>query len=176
MIPVTQNKVVVKKTTGETVIRGNCYAAVIASFLDLPITEVPNFEIWYQFEGSFYDDLRDRFLNLKGYKWEDEDAYLFRVFHDDMLDDLSHMDAEKIAECKELLKDRYYFCAGYSPRGIYHITIWKNGKLIHDPHPTKEGLKSIDAMYQILPLNEDEKMRVEFNINQKLVKFPNISL
>ena len=27
---------------------------------------------------------------------------------------------------------------------VSHICIFKNGKLIHDPHPTKEGLKTIE--------------------------------
>lgn len=45
MTPVTQTKVVVKNSKGNTVVNGNCYAAAIASMLDVPITEVPNIEV-----------------------------------------------------------------------------------------------------------------------------------
>ncbi len=37
MIPVTQTKVVVKNSKDEMVVRGNCFAAAIASIMELPI-------------------------------------------------------------------------------------------------------------------------------------------
>lgn len=52
MTPVTQTKVVVKNSKGNTVVNGNCYAAAIASMLDVPITEVPNIEVFF---GTTFD-------------------------------------------------------------------------------------------------------------------------
>ena len=54
MIPVTQTKVSVIKSTGETVVYGNCYAAAIASMLELPITEVPNVEVLFYLKDNEY--------------------------------------------------------------------------------------------------------------------------
>lgn len=52
MTPVIQTKVVVRNSKGEIVVNGNCYAAAIATMLDLPITEVPNIEVFF---GTSFD-------------------------------------------------------------------------------------------------------------------------
>ena len=40
MIPVTQTKVVVRNSEDKIIVNGNCWAAAIASILELPLTEV----------------------------------------------------------------------------------------------------------------------------------------
>lgn len=43
--------------------------------------------------------------------------------------------------------------SGKSPRGIKHMCIYKNGQLVHDPYPTKEGLKTFEDFQTLEPLN-----------------------
>jgi hypothetical protein len=131
MIPVIQTKVVVRNSKGDIVVSGNCYAAAIASMLDLPITEVPNCEVFFPWseENRFWDQWMNAWLELKG--WKIESAPEYGVYHDD----------EHYADgTAELLKDDFYFVSGPSVRGVNHICIFKAGRLVHDPHPTKEGI------------------------------------
>jgi hypothetical protein len=132
MIPVKQTKVVVKNSNGDMVVRGNCLAAAIASLLELPITEVPNFETLYGINNTYYYEVLCKWLRHLGYEITTDDR--FKCFHGD----------ENRNEFKEQLKDMYYLVSGKSTRGIQHICIYQNGKLVHDPHPTNEGLFTED--------------------------------
>jgi hypothetical protein len=136
MTPITQTKVVVKNSKGEVVIHGNCYAAAIASMIDLPISEVPNVEVFFHLplESSYWNEIMLTFLNSKGWELCADDR--FRVFHDGTYG----VDKGKRAEWLKELRGQYYFVTGKSPRDVSHICIYKNGKLAHDPHPTREGL------------------------------------
>lgn len=131
MTPVTQTKVVVRNSKGEIVVSGNCYAAAIASMLDLPITEVPNVEIFFPWsdDNRFWDEWMNKWLELKGYRIEPAPEY--GVFHDDQY---------YPGGTRESLLGDYYFVSGKSLRGVNHICIYQDGKLFHDPHPTREGL------------------------------------
>ena len=39
-------------------------------------------------------------------------------------------------------EDKYILVTGGSPRhpDLTHVTIWKNGKMVHDPHPDNLGI------------------------------------
>ena len=125
MLPITQTKVVVRNSKDEIVIRGNCYAAAIASLLEIPITEVPNVETLFHIEGQLWLDVMLKFLESKGYK----------------------------LQTKSVTEDGYYYIAsGDSPRGVKHSVIYFNGKMVHDPHPTREGLLSIDYYERLMPI------------------------
>lgn len=128
MIPVTQTKMVVKNSKGEMIVRGNCLAACIASLMELPITEVPNVETLYEINDNYYWEVLWKWLGHLGYELSADDRY--RCFHGD----------ENKSEYIDQLKNQYYLVSGKSARGVYHICIYSNGKLIHDPHPSKEGL------------------------------------
>ena len=122
MIPITQTKVVVKNSKGEMVVRGNCWAACIASLLELPIEEVPNVEVFFDHETFWYDAMVT-FLDLKGYSFKDS----------------SNVFAMGL-EIENYEHDKFYLVAGKSVRGVAHSVIYQNGKMVHDPHPTREGL------------------------------------
>ena len=141
MIPVTQTKVVVNKSTGENVIRGNCFAACVASLMELPIEEVPNVEVLFHIEGGYWSEVMMTFLTSKGYELYTDDR--FKCFHQDF-EDKNFGGKDNYEGTINELKDQYYLVSGQSVRGVYHICIFKNGKLIHDPHPTREGLKSME--------------------------------
>lgn len=106
--------------------RGNCFAACIASILDLPLSEVPNFAVaadWWWF--SFVT-------------WAAERGY--RV--------CSTTEPEN--EMRLPPHGTYLLLGGQSPRfpkGILHSVVatrtWERAKpwrLVHDPHPSGDGI------------------------------------
>lgn len=170
MIPATQTKVVVKDGAGKVVIHGNCWAAAIASILGLPLSEVPNFEVWYEWNDGLWWYLTLRFLIKKGFLIEQADQY--RVFH---LKQEEWADTEYVEDyniLKESLKGKYYLLSGNSPRGFKHVTIWKEGIMVHDPHPTRDGITTLDTFEHIRPLTEEEKGFVDDYSNYYNVAFP----
>ncbi len=138
MIPVTQTKVVVKNSAGESIVRGNCFAAAIASIMEVPITEVPNVEVLFDIGGGYWFEVMNTFLNHHG--WEFSTDNRFKVFHDDVYGIETGERETWIKDCT----DKLYFASGQSPRGVCHICIFRNGQLVHDPHPTREGILTYD--------------------------------
>lgn len=111
--------------TGEPGSWGNCESAVIASLLDLPLTDVPHF--LREAKGdpvAFWEGIND-FLESKGF-----------VYRHYLWDEIDWTEAAK--EC-----DVYHCLAGPSPRApgkIWHAVVGKNGQVVHDPHISKAGL------------------------------------
>jgi hypothetical protein len=141
MIPVTQTKVVVKNSNGDMVVRGNCFAAAIASLVEVPITDVPNVEVLFDVEGVSWYGVMDAWLRANGYEIVTNNH--FNVFHDDAYGNQDGSRGDKIINCK----DKYYLASGMSPRGVMHVCIYKNGKMVHDPHPTREGIDESTISY-----------------------------
>ncbi len=153
MIPVTQTKVHIENSKGEIVQRGNCYAACIASILEVPITEVPNVEVLFHIDNGYSDEVMLTFLNSKGWELCGDD--MLKRFHPDDntvvpkgfsfrgVSDEKGSKKEFIPEYYEY-KDKYYLVSGKSPRGVSHVCIFQNGVLVHDPHPSKEGILTLD--------------------------------
>jgi hypothetical protein len=139
MIPVIQTKVVVKNSNGDTVVRGNCFAAVIASFMEVPITEVPNVEVLFDNDKISWYGVMQAWLNNKGYEIATNSS--FSVFHKNDYNEIGASNAFSYA------KDRMYIVTAMSPRGVYHCCIYKNGKLIHDPHPSNDGIDEETISY-----------------------------
>ena len=105
----------------ENGIYGDCQRAVIASLLDLPISEVPHF--LKEANGDAYDfftRLQD-FVNSHGYVLATSRGKPLLVYCGN---DLPY----------------YHEIAGMSPRGVMHAVVGCNGKVVHDPHPSKAGL------------------------------------
>lgn len=140
MIPVTQTKVVVTNSKGDMVVRGNCLAACIASLLEMPITDVPNFETLYSISDTYYYDVLSAWLKHLGFEIYNDSRFM--CFHDD----------ESKSQYKDEPKDKYYMVSGLSPRGIQHVCIYQNGKLIHDPHPSREGITTEEYFETIVSL------------------------
>lgn len=111
MIPVTQD--VFHDPEGDT--KGNCFAACVASILELPMHAVPNFverEDWFhavqEFLGRF-----GLFL-----AWNVEPTY--REFWG------------------------YHVVSGPGPRGVRHSVVGYGLDVIWDPHPSRDGLVEAD--------------------------------
>lgn len=104
-------------------IRGNCMAASLASILELPLSDIPEFE---DMEGDWWPNLMNWLESLGFYiiQWREE-----------------------------VCLQGYYLCAGMSERGVNHQVVYKNGKLVHDPHPSKTGIKKVNEVWALLPID-----------------------
>ena len=134
MKPVTQT-IFHDDSEGRT---GNCFASCIASVLELALGSVPNF-----MENDSYRESINEFL----------EPY-----------NLRHEEIGLGFEWVEHLKD-FVIVGGKSPRGTFnHSVIYRNGELVHDPHPSGEGIVGpmIDRdtyMVSFLTVIDPAKMR-----------------
>lgn len=95
---------------------GNCFAACIASILELDIEDVPNFSESITWLWEVNDWLKQYGL-----------YYLDFNLYDDMRSEIS-------------VYFGYHILTGDSLRGCRHSVVAKAGKMIHDPHPSRDGL------------------------------------
>lgn len=102
---------------------GDCQRAVIASLLELPITEVPHF--LQQAKGDaagFWEGLQS-FCRSKGFAYLTVPARSGAAFFgaDDGV---------------------YHEISGPSPRGngVTHAVVGRDGQVVFDPHPSRAGL------------------------------------
>lgn len=103
--------------------KGNCFPTVLACLLDKDSPEdVIQIQEYYDNKGGWYHHLEE---------WLEKEGYY-------------------LGDCKQhLYNDEYYMVSGNTERGTYHITIYQNGKLFHDPHPSRVGLKT-EERFEIL--------------------------
>lgn len=146
--------------------KGSCYPTVFACLLDLPLNEVPyfhlfywtieeknninrvfrarflgnpnssreeatenqlqNFDHWTSMAASLWDIVLKSWLASKGYEEE---------FFNDLDEYLSHS------------REFPYLVSGLSARGIEHVVIYKGHQMIHDPHPSNDGLVSFNKQH-----------------------------
>lgn len=100
--------------------RGNCFSAVVASLLELPLRAVPNFVEIEVLGGPHWWWFFHRYIDLMGYR-----TVHFRARNPPI--------------------NTYYEMGGLSARAteshpIHHSCVYFNGKLVHDPHPDGTGL------------------------------------
>lgn len=110
---------------------GDCQRAVIASLLDLPISEVPHFLQIANGDAAIYYEELQKFCLSQGYAYLTINACSGVAFFG--LDD-----------------DVYHEISGPSPRGngVYHSVIGKGGNIVHDPHPSRSGLSGTAEDWQ----------------------------
>lgn len=103
---------------------GNCFPACIASIMDMQLWMVPPFENMFQRD---YLERVEEWLNLfgKSLRLGTEETDFDSGF--------------------------YYIASGRSPRGVLHSVVYLDGKLAHDPHPSRLGIKSVEYIYRIIP-------------------------
>ena len=104
---------------------GDCVRAVTASILELDPKDVPHF-VKLKPGSDWYDDWEQFMIShgttpvLVTGPWEND---------------------------KPPVPLRYYLASGPADRGCKHIVIMENGKLAHDPHPSRAGLLNIEAVW-----------------------------
>ena len=97
---------------------GDCFPACLASLLEIPLWMVPPFHQMYGRSDHYGRP----------------EEWLKRVFS---------MALKKTDGHKSELLPRFYIANGPGPRGVYHSVIYENGKLAHDPHPSRSGILSV---------------------------------
>jgi hypothetical protein len=139
MIPVQQTKV----STHDGKTHGNCFAACVASLLEVGIEKVPAFEDsesgeWFQW---LWDLLRSNGYEVHGCR------YLGNRKDGGVQDWPANADELNIGPGV----DGCYIVGGASPRGFVrgHCVIYKDGRMIHDPHPSGAGLNDLQEIYLI---------------------------
>jgi len=113
---------------------GNCYAACLASILEIPIDSVP--------PCRQCNDESDQMAALRQQKFYREWARTMGFV-------LINVEGDFAAF------DRVFMVAGgRGPRGIGHAVVWRGGKCVHDPFPGGGGLTGEPDEYEILvPMN-----------------------
>lgn len=109
---------------------GNCGEACIASILEIPLSDIPIFHnSEKEQDGETYCRNLRKFVQQFGLSYIDVE---FNDAHDP----------------KDFLKDCWVVATGPSPRGTEewhkHAVVWRNGDIVHDPHPSNKGLNKID--------------------------------
>lgn len=100
---------------------GDCFAACVATLLGLPLAEIPNFCAPEQ-------------LDADGRWWPNFRAWCAARG----LEAVCLLAADQPPGA---VPDFDAIGSGPSPRGAFlHATVWRNGRLWHDPHPSRAGL------------------------------------
>jgi len=142
-------------------VRGSCFPTVLACILDLELGQVPNFQLSYwthEEEQNIIKCLLLRYCNgsyenAKKYQQDNFDNHK-SLMHNQWANTMDFWLASKgyveeyilLEEIEEWVKknpETPYLVKGDSSRGVGHVVIYKNGKMIHDPHPSNEGLVSL---------------------------------
>ena len=93
---------------------GNCWSACIASVLEIPIEDVPNFCV--EQRARWWDATND-WLRARG---------------------LVCLNVNLVGE---FLIGGYWIASGKSPRGAFdHSVVYLEDQMVHDPHPSNAGL------------------------------------
>ena len=115
---------------------GNCYAAAIASILELDLEELRAFERLYlgYWSGAIHGH----------HDFEKRGAYLR---------ELRRLGVTAVtlscATGDRIVPKGYSIADGPSPRGIDHSCVALDGELVHDPHPSRGGLVEV-KFYEVL--------------------------
>jgi hypothetical protein len=118
--PVYQSKLY----SAEAIHNGNCFAAALASLLDLPLWMVPPFEDMFS--------RSDWFARVE--------TWLHQMFRLRLVRSEEHEPA-RLPE--------FYIASGLSPRGVRHSVIYRAGELAHDPHPSGAGIASVEWCWHL---------------------------
>lgn len=116
--------------------RGNCLTAVVASLLDLPLNEVPNF---------VQDHVDHDADNHREWDWWHR---LVKFLHD-------HGWALHSATL-DANPGEHLWVSGKSPRadGIHHAVIYRDGVMVHDPHPDGTGILTVENAHGLHRLDD----------------------
>lgn len=109
---------------------GNCYATVIACLMGAKSPEdVIQIQEHYNSDNLWLGTLKT-WLKDKGWQYEQISGHLNN--------------------------DEPYLVIGESPRdkNVHHICIYKNSKMVHDPHPDNTGIKNTLEFIQIKKIQE----------------------
>lgn len=111
---------------------GNCQSAVMASILELPLSDVIDTTGEAMRAAGFWEPI---------YHWLAERG----------------LKMISVPPGDDRLKGTYSIGVGPSPRGpFHHAIVCKNGVMVFDPHPSDDGLLEISRHDLIVPMSDAE--------------------
>lgn len=122
--------------------RGNCFSTCIACLLGIDTALVPNFCGLYG----------EREWMVQANRWLSEKGLLLVHFQG----------ADPLASIPEYQEHATMIASGLSPRGHKHSVLWRNGKLLHDPHPSGAGLVEVPTEFELVVVSDLEKLESFF--------------
>jgi hypothetical protein len=113
---------------------GNCMAACIASILEVPLDAVPNVGTLPDWQLRINEWLRSRGLFTVLIAWDEK--YV-----------------------RQYMPTAWLVVAGWAERGLRHATVYRGTELVHDPHPSRAGLKIPEDVTFFAMLDPSERRR-----------------
>ncbi len=118
---------------------GNCVAACVASILGVPLDRVPHFiEFGVQFGDS--EDVKE--VSHGSNWWAMMLGFLAGR-------GLWVVELDKVTDADP---DEFVLVAGMSPRGVMHQVVYREGRLWHDPHPSRAGVLDVREVLAVRAL------------------------
>lgn len=148
--------------------KGSCYPTALACLMDLPLNQVPYFNLFYlsqedkdNFNAIFlkklcggnyeeaHPDAQDNYKRnqslLLNHWWNTCEFWLATKGYV-----IEYIDKPNKEQWLKDNPDTLYMVTGLSPRGVGHVVIYRNGEMIHDPHPDNGGVTLDDSAWEIL--------------------------
>ncbi|HEY9352759.1 MAG TPA: hypothetical protein VIP28_05890 [Nocardioides sp.] len=119
--------------------KGNCVAACVATLLGISLEEVPHF---IEFGIAYGDSETDK--ASAGHHWW---AMMLGFFAGRGLW-VTELESVRRGERGEVL-----LVCGPSPRGVMHQVLYRDGRLWHDPHPSRAGVLEVREVLAVRPLS-----------------------
>ncbi|MDB5358829.1 MAG: CcrColossus [Rhodospirillales bacterium] len=133
MKQITQTKMYRPKGHPEGQQYGNCQRAAMASIFDMDIEDLPHFEE-VRGAGDFWHGIYDWLESWGfGYEWHDPEAP----------------------------PTGYSIATGPAARGVSHAVVALDGKIVWDPHPSRDGLVSIENFMTFPLLTASERAQAD---------------
>lgn len=119
--------------------KGNCVAACVATILGLSLSEVPHF---IEFGIAYGDSENVKEVSHGNNWWAMMLGFLAgRGLWVVELDKVTDADTHE-----------FVLVAGMSPRGVVHQVVYREGRLWHDPHPSRAGVLDVREVLAVRPL------------------------
>jgi len=125
---------------------GNCYAACLASLLEVDLSDIPapdagDFDSW----DNYWPKL---------HRWAVERGFFI-------------VDANGVGEegrtsfvsSAAYGGGGYWIASGPGPRGVFHAVVMRDLEMVHDPHPDRAGLEKITSVSVLVPLDPSDAGR-----------------
>ncbi len=105
-------------------VNGNCMRASLASIFELDIDNIPKFE-----------EMNRKVWRTSFTSW------------------LSDMNLALKPQAESPNDDQFYITLGSTNRGALHCVVSQSNKMIHDPHPSQDGLLDVKTHWTFEKLN-----------------------
>ena len=117
---------------------GNCWTACLCSILELELDDLKDVQNAHAEQARRY---------LDGVEWS----------WDPILEVLHPHGVTLVFFPDHLPPKGYSLASGPSPRGIQHSCVARDGVVVHDPHPSRAGLREIEGYTALVPIVVREK-------------------